>query len=305
MTGLPSDVVQDPGFEFCEFRSLSNRLIPCGPGYILWAIDLRHQPHWWDVDKGQWRRTTPEDAQFRYGQVQAWRAVAPKALDAWTTVLQARSNDEARLAFTRFVAIEETLIETSGLHCAWQSGWLYRSLLLDHRWLLPGATTEPFCDETFKSLVLASWNDPHDEERLVWLRRDPVIAAMPSFHTMVYPESWKTAVLQILQAKGIAASIGEVNQALRTLQGSGRFSKGQASVLERHRGPLYDAAGEATRNDVAAAIASARLDAGLAETAKPPPFQIPSFDLALQVAPPRPVDVTRARLGERFPIMHP
>ena len=282
----------DWGFDPQDFWGLAGRLVPCGPAHLMVAVDLKHRLLWWDSEDGLWRFIPKEEHERRFSEIDAWRAVAPSAIDALVTFLKAKKNDfEAERQFTRFMAIQDTFMRAQHLACAWQGGWLYRSLLLDHRWLLHGFSLMTFDEFIFSVMAGHHWGGLPDQETVRWLQRDPLIAAMPALYEYVYPESWKTGVMLTLRERGIQAVLDDVDQALDRMATRGCFSAGQVAGLRSHHGCLHGEAGATTQADVMAEIALVHFSAPKAER-NYIPFTLPLMDKALSVCATLPSQVT-------------
>jgi hypothetical protein len=287
---IPNPPPQDPdwGFDEKDFWSLAGRLVPCGPAHFMIAADLKHRLLSWCNDDQRWDFVPPVEYTRTFAEIDSWRAVAPGAVDALVSFLECEKNDPgADKHFDRFMVIQDTFMRAQGFACAWQGGWLYRSLLLDHRWLLHGFRLPPFDEYIFSVMVGSQCGGFSDAETVRWLQKDPIIAAMPAMHEYVFPESWKTGVILMLMERGIHADADDIDQAVERMAACGRFTPGQASALCAHHGCLFGEAGATTMADVATEVASARLDAP--EVGRDyVPFSLPTADRAFFVnAPPR------------------
>ncbi len=183
------------------------------------------------------------------------------------------------------MVIQDTLLRAQGFSCAWQGGWLYRSLLLDHRWLLHGFPLPLFDEYIFSIMVINLSDGLSAAETLRWLQRDPVIAAMPVLYEGVFPESWKTRVILTLRERGIYATSYDVDQAVERMAAYGRFAPGQMSSLQCYHGDLIGQAGAVTKANVVAEVAAARRDAPEIERDYVP-FALPTRDRGFFVTAP-------------------
>ena len=176
-----------------NFSPLFSRLVPCGPGPLLIAIDLSHNFVFWNSQLGLWDLTPTEDRFHFMAQVREWKTIA------WDSVQELRlffdkgaNSQEGSAAYDRFKAIQYTWLRTQKMNCAWANGWLYRSLCLDHRWLLHETDVPLFDEHVFSIMLLQKpGTGGLDRETQASLQLDPIVAAMPSLHDMIFPESWR------------------------------------------------------------------------------------------------------------------
>lgn len=285
---IPDPPPQSPdwGFDAEDFWSLAGRLVPCSPAHVMIAADLKHRLFWWSSDEHRWGFVPSDEYARSFGEIDAWRAVAPGAADALVSFLECKKNDSAADRHSaRFMAIQDTFLRTQGYASAWQGGWLYRSLLLDHRWLLRGFSLPSFDEFIFSVMVASFWGGYADADTARLLQQDPIIATMLAMHEHAFPESWKTGVIITLRERGIHAMPGDIDQALDRLAERGRLPPGQAVGLQHHLGGLPGDAWAATKADVVAEVASAWLD-GREFGRDYVPFSLPTTDRALLVTAP-------------------
>jgi hypothetical protein len=280
-TPLPG--TSDWGIDTHDFWGLAARLVPCGPAHILFAVDLKRRLWWWSVEDRQWISAPENQLQRLFAEINAWRSIVPDAVDALTG-FRARGLGQAasNWDFTRFTTIQDTLMRMHEFYCAWQAGWLYRSLLLDHRWLLCGFDLPGFDEYVFSTILGVSWGNTPTEHTIRHLQQDPVITAMPALYDMVFPESWKTGCILALKERRIFVDVTDVDQAIQRLCDGGRLNQNQMTDLQAHHGPLIGDAGSKTKADVVADLVSARLDSP--ERRLYVHFVLPTADRVLQVA---------------------
>ena len=276
----------DWGFDTANFWSLGDRLVPCGPASLLTAVDLKHRLLWWSHQDQAWCWVPQKDYSARFAEIAAWRSIASSAADAITSFLSCEKGDpEADRNFTRMMTIQDTFTTLQGYRCAWEGGWLYRSLLLDHRWLLRDFTLPKFDEYIFSVMVLTASRGHPSEYDVSLLQRDPVVAAMPSMYEYVFPLSWKTGILLGLKGRGISATVAYVNQGIERASEQGQFTQQQAKDLKAHHGSLLGEAGRNTTDAVTQEVVSAWLDAS--EHDRPATsFVLPTVDRILKVSAP-------------------
>ena len=240
---IPAPAPEHPdwGFDIHDFWSLGGRLVPCGPAHMMNAVDLSLRLWWWSSENAQWFLVPDDQYERRFAEIGAWRSIAPSAVDALATYFSCDKDSPAVANhFGRFVAIQDTFLRVQDFRCPWEGGWLYRSLLLDHRWLLPRFTLPEFDEYAFAIMITTAWGGMPDEGTVQWLKDDPVIVEMPALYEMVYPDSWKTGIILGLKERGIFANVTDVDRALERLATSGRLANGQSELLRSMNGPLKD-----------------------------------------------------------------
>lgn len=251
---------------------------------MMIAADLKRRLLWWSHDDGRWYFVPAADYEQRFKEINAWRSIAPGAIDALVKFMESEKGDPASgLHFARFQTIQDTLVRAQNYSCAGSEGWLYRSLLLDHRWMLSGFALPQFDEFMFLVMLINTWSGAPDEETVQGLQRDPVICAMPALYETVFAESWKTGVILTLKHSNILAVPGDIDQAIWRMVARSRFTAGQAAALQAHHGPLFGERGEMTKADVVVEVASARLDSPEAGRNDYVPFSLPTPDKALVV----------------------
>ena len=282
---LPSAPPETPdwGFDLNDFWSLAGRLVPCGPAHLLTAIDLANRFWWWDPDGGQWFQVPYDCYAQRFREIDAWRAVAPEAAEALCQFLSGPKVDPDHAAWVRLQDIQNVFLKIQGFECIWQVAYFYRSLLLDHRWLLPRHTLPGFDEYVFEVMIAMSWQDMASEDVVPWLKRDPVICAMPAMYPITYPDSWKTGIIRQLEQRGIYSECRHVDDALDRLAGVGKIPPGQAHLLKSIDGPLRHELWVSTVEQVGEEIMISQLDA---PDGKKPyvHFTLPTPDRSLEVA---------------------
>ena len=276
------------GFNTRVFWALSSRLVPCGPAHLMIAIDLNSRFFWWDADLGAWDLVPEAEHKRLFNQIQAWQAVAWQALQQLAEFLEkGEKSPEGSAAFDRFFAIQYSLMRVQELSCPWQRGWLYRSLCLDHRWLLREMDVPPFDEYMFSLLLLDAPAASLSDETIHWLQKDPIISAMPALHDVVYPNSWKTRILIDLRARKFSVTLEDVHAAIDRLVEAGSFNREQADLLRVSRKPLIGSAVEAAEEAVIQEVLIMLLDTSATIGGRRyQNFRLPTLDQALFVYPP-------------------
>lgn len=277
------------GFNPTIFWSLSGRLVPCGPTHLMIAVDLSSRFVFWDVDMATWDLIPDSKHPMLFRQIRAWQAIAWNALQQLKEFFsKGEMTLEGSAAYERFFAIQYTFMSTQSLTCAWQRGWLYRSLCLDHRWLLREIEVPLFDEFIFSIFLLAQpGTGGLDHETQAWLRKDPIISSMPALHEMVYPDSWKTQVLLDLHARGLPAALGDVEAAINQLTDIGRFTTEQGDFLRAWSRPLGSSAVAAAQQAVFDQTMEMLLDISVAAKRREyRHFRMPTLDQCFLVYPP-------------------
>lgn len=285
--GIPVPPPEHPdwGFDAEDFWSLGGRLVPCGPAHMMTAVDLKQRLLWWSHDDQCWGFVPGTEYERCFAEIDAWRAIAPDAVDALTKFLASGKDDpEGMVHFARLMMIQSTFLRIQGFSCPWAGGWFYRSLLLDHRWLLRGFTLPEFDEYVFTIMIADALRGRARKEAIYWLKRDPVIAAMPALYDMIYPESWKTSIILDLREQRIFSTVADVDLAIERLAANGRLPIGQAALLPSVNNPLPSPAWSATIREVTAEVVLARLGASkVGSGGDYTPFALPTLDRVLEV----------------------